>query len=72
MKYLKTFENFNINDDGTLLAELPWCLTDDLDDEMDDAYDKGVESFHKNYDIDENPYTEEPLKTAWEDGYNRK
>jgi hypothetical protein len=74
MKYLKLFEQFNEGLEVDMLGNLvvPDCIMDDPNDDPDIAYEKGVEASVKEYDIDDNPYTEDVLKDAWEDGFLRK
>lgn len=73
MKYIKLFEKFNesiyIGTDGSL--NYPDYLISDMDDDINIAYEKGIEAKDNDCDIDENPYIDvhPDLKQAWEDGY---
>ena len=72
MKYIKSFENYlkeamEVDITGKLL--IPDYLEDCAGDDEDAAYDKGKESAFNDVDLEENPYTDEQLKYAWEQGF---
>jgi hypothetical protein len=72
MKYLKLFEEYNEGMEVDVFGNLsiPDCIIEDPDDDMDIAYDKGKESFHRGYDLSDNPYEDDVLKTSWDDGFS--
>ena len=73
MKHIKTrkelflSEGMNIDVMGNL--NIPDYLTDNADDDIDSAYEKGKEGFINEYELSDNPYNEADLKDAWETGF---
>ena len=73
MKYIKLFKLFNENMfvgiDGAL--KIPSCIDFEYEDDLDIAFDKGVESKAKNYELSDNPYSgvDTDLAEAWNDGF---
>jgi hypothetical protein len=61
-------EGLEIDEFGEM--RIPDCLIDSPDDDPDTAYEKGKEAFYRNFDEDENPFTEPELKQAWQDGHS--
>lgn len=76
MKNILTFKKFNEAMQVDIFGNIdsPDCLSAHADDDINDAYDKGIEAKSNDYDLDENPYVgvEEELFYAWVDGWNSK
>ena len=72
MKHLKKFNEAFVSDSGLEDFEIPSCLTDDPDDDPDEAYEKGREARSKGYGKDENPYDVPDLMDAWDEGFDNR
>ena len=70
MKHIKRFnEAMSVDFMGNI--EMPDYLTSYEEDDENDAFEKGREAKSNDCDIEENPYDEgDPLRMAWEDGFN--
>ncbi len=70
LKHIKLFEEFSIDIFGNL--NIPDCIEANINDDENDAYDKGKESKIKEYSIEDNPYSDDELelKIAWNTGFN--
>jgi hypothetical protein len=70
MKYLKSFNESFFDEIG---MSYPEYLKAHVEDDEDDAFEKGMEAKENDCDVEENPYEEEdPCHNAWKEGFNFK